>query len=83
VIDPFEIYRNDPGALRARLGSLDLEQLRDIVAYHGMDARRLVMKWKTPERVVTHIVETVEARSRKGDAFRPPSRSAWVGSGRQ
>lgn len=73
VLDPFEIYRQDPAALRQRLGALDLEQLRDVVAHHGMDPRRLVMKWKTADRVVDHIVETVETRSRKGDAFRAPS----------
>jgi hypothetical protein len=74
VVDPFEIYREDPDALADRLAKLNLEQLRDVVAYHGMDPRRLVMKWKRPDRVVTHIVETVQARSRKGDAFRAPQR---------
>ena len=73
VLDPFEIYRKDPNALASRLAELDLERLRDIVAYHAMDPRRLVMKWKTPQRVVAHIVETVQARSRKGDVFRPPT----------
>jgi hypothetical protein len=76
VVDPFEIYRVEPDTLPARLAALDLEQLRDVVAAYGMDPRRLVMKWKTPERVVEHIVETVQARSRKGDAFRAPSTSA-------
>lgn len=75
VLDPFEIYREDPDALANRLAGLDLEQLRDVVAYYGMDSRRLVMKWKTAERVVAHIVETVQTRSRKGDAFRAPSDS--------
>lgn len=72
VLDPLEIYREEPDALRERLGELDLEQLRDVVAYYGMDPRRLVMKWKTPERVAAHIMDTVEARSRKGDVFRAP-----------
>ncbi len=77
VLDPFEIYRDDPGSLPGRLGTLELEQLRDLVAHHGMDPRRLVMKWKDPAKVVAHIIETVELRSRKGDVFRgppPPSR---------
>lgn len=76
VLDPFEIYRANPDALAGRLSTLDLEQLRDVVAFYGMDPRRLVMKWKTPDRVVSHIVETVQTRSRKGDAFRgtnPPA----------
>jgi len=70
VLDPFEVYREGPDALLGRLGELDLEQLRDVVAHYGMDPRRLVMKWKRRERVVAHIVETVQVRSRKGDAFR-------------
>jgi len=76
VLDPFEIYREDPDTLTARLSALDLEQLRDVVASFGMDPRRLVMKWKTPDRVVAHVVETVRTRSRKGDAFRAPSELA-------
>ena len=73
LLDPFEIYREDPGKLADRLSALGLEQLRDIVAFYGMDPRRLVMKWKTADRVIAHIAETVETRSRKGDAFRAPN----------
>jgi len=68
--DLFEVYREDADALKAQLAALSLEQLRDVVAHYGMDPRRLAMKWKTPERLVVHIYETVEARSRKGDVFR-------------
>ena len=70
AFDPFQIYRETPTLLGDRLAELDLEQLRDIVAHYGMDSRRLVMKWKTKERVVEHIVQIVETRSQKGDAFR-------------
>lgn len=70
VLDPFEVHRTAPEALLARLGELDIEQLRDIVAHHGMDPRRLVMKWKDKDRVAAHIEDTVATRSRKGDAFR-------------
>src|SRR4051812_10047436 len=75
VLDPFEIYRLDPDALAGRLAALDLEQLRDVVAFYGMDPRRLVMKWKTADRVIAHIVDTVQTRSRKGDVFRAPKPS--------
>ena len=53
VIDPFAIY-GDVGedGLRQQLGQLDLEQLRDIIAEHGMDHDRLASKWKTPKRVI-------------------------------
>lgn len=76
VLDPFEIYREDPDTLAGQLAALDLEQLRDVVAHYGMDPRRLVMKWKTADRVVAHIVETVQTRSRKGDAFRTSNPAA-------
>lgn len=70
-IDPFTIYATDgESALRAVLGGLDLEQLRDIIAEHGMDHDRLAMKWKTDSRVIDRIVEKVATRSSKGSAFR-------------
>lgn len=58
--------------LRAQLGDLDLEELRNIVAQYGMDPRRLVMRWKDVDRVRAHIESTTAQRSRKGDAFRTP-----------
>jgi hypothetical protein len=75
LLDPFAVY-TDVGevGLRERLAALDLEQLRDIVAEHGMDHDRLAMKWKDPERVIGRIVERVAARSAKGSAFRAPTR---------
>ena len=71
VLDPFAVFgeRGDSG-LRTSLASLSVEQLKDIVAQHGMDRTKLAMKWKTPDRLIDLIVETVEARSKKGDAFR-------------
>ncbi|QLE76029.1 hypothetical protein FGW37_11360 [Streptomyces rectiverticillatus] len=77
LIDPFEVFAELGGdGLRARLGALDLEQLRDIVAEHGMDHDRLAMKWKDPQRVMERIVERVEARTAKGSAFREPTRGS-------
>lgn len=71
VLDPFEIFATSgEAALRERLAELDLEQLRDVVAEHGMDHDRLAMRWKDPGRVIDRIVEKVEARSKKGSAFR-------------
>jgi len=69
--DPFVVF-DDIGAdgLRERLSRLDLEQLRDILAEHGMDADKLAMKWKDPQRVIGRIVERVEDRAGKGSAFR-------------
>lgn len=71
VLDPYEVYTADGEAgLRNALGRLDLEQLRDIVAEHGMDNDRLAMKWKDANRVIDRIVERVVARAAKGSAFR-------------
>lgn len=70
LLDPVAIARDGEDALRSRLASLDLERLRDIVAEHGMDQGRLVMRWKTPARVIDKIVEISIGRARKGDAFR-------------
>lgn len=55
--------------LRARLGSLGIEELKDIVAEHGMDRSKLAMKWKAPDRLVDLIVDTVQQRAHKGEAF--------------
>lgn len=70
VLDPVKLAQQDVVVLTERLQSLGLEQLRDIVAEYGMDPQRLVMKWKTKEKVVEHIVTMAVQRSRKGEAFR-------------
>jgi hypothetical protein len=81
VLDPFAVF-GDAGedGLRARLGELSLDQLRDIVAEHGMDNDRLAMKWKDPARVIDRIVERVATRLAKGSAFRAPAAAAGVPS---
>jgi len=70
VLDPVGVVRVSEDELRRQLASLDIEQLRDVVAHHGMDPGKLVMKWKDPTRIVDRIVELAVARSKKGDAFR-------------
>ncbi len=66
-MDPFEIYRRDPVALRPALEQLDIEQLKDVVAQYAMDARRLALKWKTPERLIERAVgANAEQASRSG-----------------
>ena len=73
VLDPYAVYsETGDSGLHARLAALDLEQLRDIIAEHGMDHDRLAMKWKDPERVIDRIVEKVASRASKGSAFRLP-----------
>ena len=70
ILDPFEIFRQGEEALKARLEALDIEQLKDIVAEHGMDRAKLAMKWKAKDRLIGLIVSTVASRARKGNAFR-------------
>ncbi len=71
ALDPFAVHAESGEAgLRNRLRELDLDQLRDIVAEHGMDHDRLAMKWKAPDRVIDRIIEKVAARAAKGSAFR-------------
>lgn len=70
VLDPVALYGQGESTLRERLERLGLEKLRDIVAEYGMDPGKLVMKWKTEQRVIDHIVETSASRAKKGEAFR-------------
>jgi hypothetical protein len=76
VLNPFEIFDKGEDHLRTTLSGLTLEQLKDVVAEYGMDRSRLALKWKSPERVGDLVVETVKARMRKGDAFRPAAKES-------
>lgn len=69
ILDPVELVRQGEPALRARLGELNIEQLKDVVAEYGMDPGKLVLKWKTPERIIDRIVEVSLGRARKGEGF--------------
>ncbi|HEC16740.1 MAG TPA: hypothetical protein ENI99_09265 [Sedimenticola sp.] len=72
-LDPILLLsKSGEDALRQQLNNLDIEQLKDIVAEFAMDPSRLVMKWKTAERIIDHIIETASRRLSKGDAFRTP-----------
>jgi hypothetical protein len=71
LIDPFQVLRGEGrDGLRDRLSALALDELRDVVAEYGIEPYTLAMKWKTPSRLIDLITETIEQRSRKGDAFR-------------
>ncbi len=68
--DPMLVLRENPEALKTHLEALNVEQLKDIIAEHGMDRDRLAMKWKDKSRLVDRIITTVNSRAKKGDAFR-------------
>ena len=70
VLDPFVVIKEGVETLRARLEQLDMDALKDIVSEYVMDPRRLVARWKDQNRVIEHILMTVNFRSKKGDAFR-------------
>ena len=68
--DPYAEYAIGEESLLSKLRQLDIEALKNIVAQYGMDSSKLVMKWKTPDRIIDHISATVRARAQQGDAFR-------------
>lgn len=70
VLDPVLTARDGEQALRLRLAKLSLEQLKDIVAEFGMDPGKLVLRWRSPEKIIDRIVEISVPRAHKGDAFR-------------
>jgi hypothetical protein len=71
VFDPMDVLRDEGvNGLRGQLASLDIEQLKDIVAENGMDQRKLAMKWKTADRLIDLIVTTAQSRVVRGDVFR-------------
>ena len=68
--DPIEIYQQQPDLLESRLEDLEVDQLKDIIAEHGMDRSRLAMRWKTKKRLVDLIIESVKNKVQKGEEFR-------------
>ena len=70
-LDPFDVLASGEDALRLRLAELSVEDLKDVVAEHGMDHTKLAMRWRRPERLIDLIVSETKARLTKGDAFRP------------
>lgn len=70
IVDPISLAVQGEDVLRGELGTLSLDQLKDIVADYGMDQQKLVMKWKTSNRVMERIVEISMSRAHKGNAFR-------------
>ena len=70
-LDPFDVLASGEDTLRFRLTELSVEELKDVVAEHGMDHTRLAMRWRRPERLIDLIVSETKSRLAKGDAFRP------------
>lgn len=69
-LDPFDVLASGEDTLRIHLAELSVEELKDVVAEHGMDHTKLAMRWRRPERLIELIVNETKARLAKGDAFR-------------
>ncbi|WP_397517440.1 MULTISPECIES: hypothetical protein [unclassified Rhodococcus (in: high G+C Gram-positive bacteria)] len=71
VLDPFSVFAvSGEAGLRARLKTLNTEQLKDIITEHSMNYDKAAMRWKTPPRLIDRIVERVQARATKGEVLR-------------
>ncbi|MGV9672591.1 MULTISPECIES: hypothetical protein [unclassified Gordonia (in: high G+C Gram-positive bacteria)] len=71
VLDPFVVYRESGAAgLAEKLGALDLEQLRDIIAEEELDTRKEMSRKRSTAVISAWIVERVEASENKGSVFR-------------
>lgn len=71
AFDPFVVYRESGAVgLGERLASLDLEQLRDIIAEQELDTRKETARKRSLEVISAWIVERVEASENKGSVFR-------------
>jgi hypothetical protein len=68
-IDPFILYDQGSATLKTSLETLNIEELKDVIATNGMDTARLAMKWKDRDRIINHIIEMTQRRSSHGDAF--------------
>jgi hypothetical protein len=68
-IDPFVLYDQGSATLKTSLETLNIEELKDVIAANGMDTARLAMKWKDRDRIINHIIEMTQRRSSRGDAF--------------
>jgi len=71
VFDPVELYhQKGEKHLHQQLQHLEVTQLKDMIAEHGMDSSRRAMRWKKRDRLIELIVQTASCRARKGNAFR-------------
>jgi hypothetical protein len=68
-IDPFVLYEQGNETLQTALETLEIEELKDVIAANGMDTARLAMKWKDRDRIINHIIEMTQRRSTRGEAF--------------
>lgn len=69
-LDPFAVLRADGEShLRARLGEVEIADLRRIIRAHRLDPARVSARWSSSDRLVELIVDQVRARADHGKAF--------------
>ncbi|MBR0151414.1 MAG: hypothetical protein IJP89_08630 [Synergistaceae bacterium] len=70
ALDPVKALAEGEASLREKLGGLTEKQLKDIIAYYGMDSSKQAMRWKKTDRLIDLIAEESKRISKRGDAFR-------------
>lgn len=69
VLNPLDMIE-DMNALNAKLHTLSVDQLKDIVSVYSMDPSRRALQWRKPDRLIALILEVSQKRLTKGNAFR-------------
>lgn len=70
TIDIFYIFQvQGPEGLLNLLKSLELQELKKIVTENGLDPAQKVRKWRSREKMIDYIVESVRKQMSKGGAF--------------
>lgn len=69
VLNPLDMIE-DMHALDAKLHTLSVDQLKDIVSVYSMDPSRRALQWRKPDRLIALILEVSQKRLAKGNAFR-------------
>ena len=74
--DPLVLLEQGVEKLAETLKTLDIEELKDIIAANSMDTAKRVMKWKDRDRLEKHVIEETQRQAAHGKAF-------WNASGEQ
>ena len=69
LIDPYVAIKQGRDSLSLKLGELTVEQLKDVISEHGLDATKNSMRWKKKERLIELIIQKSENRISMGEVF--------------
>ena len=61
VLNPLDMIE-DMHALDAKLHTLSVDQLKDIVSVYSMDPSRRALQWRKPERLIALILDVSQKR---------------------